>query len=113
MLSFKRIFATQQQALDVYKSQLSKQKLFVEAFEGAPKGTPVKVALTITETGQSIALDDGQVGGDAKRFWATPGADARHADYARDRCAVASVLSDKSRGSDAQVAECAIYVAER
>lgn len=57
MLSFKRIFATQQQALDVYKSQLSKQKLFVEAFEGAPKGTPVKVALTITETGQSIALD--------------------------------------------------------
>ena len=56
MLSFKRIFSTQQQALDIYKSQLSKQKLFVEAFEGAPKGTPATVALAIKETGQSITL---------------------------------------------------------
>lgn len=56
MLTFKRIFQTQQLALDVYKSQLSKQKLFVEAFEGAPKETPASVTLSIAETRQTIEL---------------------------------------------------------
>lgn len=56
MLSFKRIFQTQQQALDVYKSQLSRQQIFVEAFEGAPKGTEATIDLSILETGQKIRL---------------------------------------------------------
>ncbi len=57
MLSFKRTFQTRQQALDVYRSQLSEQKLFVESFEGYPKGSPVVVKLEIRETEQQIELN--------------------------------------------------------
>lgn len=60
MLSFKRTFQTQQQALDVYKSQLSTQHLFVESFESAPAGTSVTVTLIVRETDQTIQLP-GQV----------------------------------------------------
>ena len=57
MLSFKRTFQTRQQALDVYRSQLSAQKLFVESFEGYTKGSPVVVSLEIRETEQRIELN--------------------------------------------------------
>lgn len=57
MLSFKRSFQTRAQALEVYKTQLSSCRLFVESFEGASKDTPVRVTLQISESDQSVALD--------------------------------------------------------
>ncbi len=56
MLTFQRVFATRQQALDVYRSQLSGQKLYVESFEGYSKGSEVEVKLEIRETSQKIVL---------------------------------------------------------
>ncbi|MBR4986105.1 MAG: J domain-containing protein [Proteobacteria bacterium] len=56
MITFQRIFQTRQQALDVYRSQLSSQKLYVESFEGYPKGSEASVSLEIRETGKKISL---------------------------------------------------------
>ena len=57
MLTFSRVFQTRQQALEVYKSQLSGQKIYVESFESYPSGTPAILNLEIVETGQRISLD--------------------------------------------------------
>ena len=57
MLEFSRVFTTRQQALDVYKSQLSGQMIYVESFESYPNGTPAKLSLEISETAQKIVLD--------------------------------------------------------
>ncbi len=56
MITFQRIFQTREQAMDVYKSQLSSQKLYVESFEGYSKGTEVSVSLEIRETSQKVVL---------------------------------------------------------
>lgn len=56
MITFQRIFQTRQQAMDVYRSQLSSQKLYVESFEGYPKGSEAKINLEIRETGKKISL---------------------------------------------------------
>ena len=57
MLTFSSVFQTRQQALDVYKRQLSGQKFYVESFESYPSGTPAKLILEIVETAQRIELD--------------------------------------------------------
>ena len=57
MLSFKRIFKTRQQALEVYKTQLSAQMIYVESFEAYPAGTEVKLELQNSENRQTIVLD--------------------------------------------------------
>ena len=56
MLELKRVFQTHQQAMEVYRIQLSKQLLYVETFEGFPKGTEASVHLEIRETGKQIKL---------------------------------------------------------
>ena len=57
MLSFTRIFQTRQQALDVYKTQLSSQFIYVESFEAYSAGTAVLVELQNRENGQNITLN--------------------------------------------------------
>ena len=57
MQRFQRIFQTRQQALDVYKTQLSQQILYVESFEGYSSGTEVIIELEIRETHMKIALN--------------------------------------------------------
>ncbi|MBQ8037755.1 MAG: J domain-containing protein [Proteobacteria bacterium] len=56
MITFQRIFQTRQQAMDVYRSQLSSQKLYVESFEGYPRGSEAALSLEIRETGKKITL---------------------------------------------------------
>ncbi|MBO4350599.1 MAG: J domain-containing protein [Proteobacteria bacterium] len=43
--------------MDFYKAQLARQQIYVEAFEGAPKGTDAQVKLEIRETQQKIVID--------------------------------------------------------
>lgn len=56
MITFQRIFQTRQQAMEVYKTQLSSQKLYVESFEGYPRGSEAALYLEIRETGKKITL---------------------------------------------------------
>ncbi|MBQ9395382.1 MAG: J domain-containing protein [Proteobacteria bacterium] len=57
MITFQRIFQKRQQAMDVYKTQLAAQKLYVESFEGYSKGSEVEVQMEIRETGQKVKLN--------------------------------------------------------
>ena len=57
MITFQRIFQKRQQAMDVYKTQLAAQKLYVESFEGYSKGNEVEVQMEIRETGQKVKLN--------------------------------------------------------
>ena len=57
MLVFQKVFQTRQAAMDFYKNQLARQQIYVEAFEGAPKGTDAQIKLEIRETQQKIILN--------------------------------------------------------
>ena len=57
MLVFQKVFQTRQAAMDFYKTQLARQQIYVEAFEGAAKGTDAQVKLEIRETQQKIVLN--------------------------------------------------------
>lgn len=56
-MSLQRTFATLAEAQEIYRAQLSRQRLFVELASGAPQpGTRVTVALAIEETGGRLEL---------------------------------------------------------
>lgn len=57
MVMVKRVFQTREQALDVYRSQLSQCLIFIETFEPERVGSVVRVGLEIIETRQSISLE--------------------------------------------------------
>ncbi len=56
MAELTRIFQTREYAFDIYRSQLSRQELFVEVFEAMQAGTAVNLTLSIRETSQTITL---------------------------------------------------------
>jgi len=56
MAELSRIFQTRDQAMEIYKTQLAHQVLFVEVFEALRAGTEVTLTLAIRETAQKITL---------------------------------------------------------
>ncbi len=56
MAELSRIFQTREQAMEIYKTQLARQVLFVEVFEALRAGTEVSLTLAIRETAQKITL---------------------------------------------------------
>lgn len=55
-MELSRTFQTRAQALEVYRSQLCRQLLFIEVFEAVRPDTPIKVTLRISETDSVIKL---------------------------------------------------------
>ncbi len=55
-MELSRTFQTRAQALEVYRSQLCRQLLFIEVFEAVRPDTPIKLTLRISETNSVIKL---------------------------------------------------------